>query len=146
MRSLQLKLLRYAATITNGLSHFYYVGATGDGEPSSAGLAPFLPPDPSPKRSLVATGVMKHRAMSGHALGTHSALCWAGSPPRGPVAPAGGPAIQLHPDTAHPQGEGSVPQDPHPRKLQMPIATCACDQLAVNQRFPRPAPRVQWVC
>lgn len=73
MRSLQLKLLRYAATITNGLKPLLLCGSHRRWGPSSAGLAPFLPPDPSPKRSLVATGVMKHRAMSGHALGTYSA-------------------------------------------------------------------------
>ena len=62
---------------------------------------PFPSPDPSPKGSLVATGVMKHRATSGHALGTRSAAALAtptrsAQPPGAPPGRAPGP----HPSPA----------------------------------------------
>ena len=53
-----------------------------------------------------------------------------------------------------PQVEGSVlqdchlppPQDPLQMAVESPGFTCVSDQLAVNQRFPRPPPQIRLIC
>lgn len=77
----------------------------------------FFPPDPSSKRSLVAIGVMKHRAMSGHAQGTQSAA--AHTTPTQAAQPPGAPPWRA--PSPHPlqhggfQGQSSRPTSPQPR-------------------------------
>ena len=107
LRSLQLKLVGHATSITNGLGHFYYIGGHRQWGPSSAGLAPFLPPDPSPKGSLVATRVMKHPATSGHALGTRSASAAVACTHPHPVRPASGSIAMEGPTRTPPRHGGS---------------------------------------
>lgn len=90
LRSLQRKLVRNATNYYKwAWPLLLYRGPQAMG-PSSAGVAPFLPPDPSPKGSLVAFRVMKHPATSGHALGTHSAWAAATHTHPHPVRPASG--------------------------------------------------------
>lgn len=120
LRSLQLKLVGHATSITNGLGHFYYIGGHRQWGPSSTGLGPFLPPDPSPKGSLVAIRVMKHPATSGHALGTRSVSAAAACTHPHPVRLASGSIAMQGPTRTTPRhggspGQSSRPTSPQPR-------------------------------
>lgn len=95
---LQLKLVRHAITITNGLGHFFKLGATSDLDPPRLASSLSFPPDPSPKESLVAIWVMKHSATGSHALGTCSTAATASTHPH-----------PLHQASRHTATEGPRP-------------------------------------